>query len=354
MTDAGGYRWWWRLALLAAAGLALAFGLLVMFWLLARPLALLFAAIVIANALAPAVGRLSRRLPRGLAVAAVYLLLLVLVAGMGAIIVPPLVAQARESAESIPELVGSVQRRADRANLPGQDRLLGALASSARNLGGVLLGVPFVLLSAVLDIALVVVVSAYWLAAMPGLRGFTLSLFPAERRERVGAVLGEMGQTIGGYVRGTAIDGLILGAVAYGGYLLIGVRFPLVLGLLAGLAAFVPVIGPFLAAVPAVALALLDSPVKALVVIAFYFILQQLEGYILLPNVMHSQADIPPLLVILALFAGGSLGGVLGALVAIPLAGALRVLVLRLVAPAVRAWTGASACETDIQGEGSR
>ena len=78
-----------------------------------------------------------------------------------------------------------------------------------------------------------------------------------------------------------------------------------------------------------------------MLVLGFYLVLQQFESHVLMPNIMHKQADVPPLLAILALLAGASLAGILGAMIAIPLAGALRVIVVRVASPAVRRWSGA-------------
>ena len=102
-----------------------------------------------------------------------------------------------------------------------------------------------------------------------------------------------------------------------------------------------PVVGPILAAAPAILIALLESPTLALMVLGFYVALQLIEGYVLFPLVVGSQSEIPPLLIIVGLVAGGAVGGALGALVAIPLAGALRVVVVRGVAPAIRRRTWA-------------
>jgi predicted PurR-regulated permease PerM len=95
------------------------------------------------------------------------------------------------------------------------------------------------------------------------------------------------------------------------------------------------------AEVPAVALALLMSPVKAIVVLVFYVVLQQLDGDLILPLILRNQANISPLLVTAAVFVGARVGGIVGALIAIPLAAAIKVVVVRIVAPAVRRWTGA-------------
>jgi predicted PurR-regulated permease PerM len=146
---------------------------------------------------------------------------------------------------------------------------------------------------------------------------------------------------MGGYVRGVAITGLIIGTVSYVGLLLIGVNFPLALAIIAGLSEFLPFIGPFIAGAVMVAVALLQSPTKALIAVLFAVALQQLEGNLIAPNVMHPQTCISPLTAIVALFAGASVGGILGALIAVPLAAAARVLIVELLLPAVRRQTGA-------------
>jgi predicted PurR-regulated permease PerM len=116
-----------------------------------------------------------------------------------------------------------------------------------------------------------------------------------------------------------------------------------VLGLIAGTLEFIPVIGPIIGAVPMVLIALLQSPAKALIALVFAIALHQLESGILVPNIMRTQTSISPLLVLLALTAGLSIGGVFGALVAIPLTAALRVLIIELVFPAIRHRTGVQA-----------
>jgi predicted PurR-regulated permease PerM len=214
--------------------------------------------------------------------------------------------------------------------------------------GSELVSLPLTIVSTVFDVLLVVIVSIYWIIAGPSLRRFALSLFPTERQGRADSVLTEMGQTMGGCVRGVVIDASLVALLAFIGLTIIGVEYALVLALLAGILDIVPIVGPIIATVPIVGVALLDSPTQAVITLIFWIALQQFESYILLPYVMHSQAEIPPLLVILAIFWGGSVGGILGALVAIPVAGALRVFLIRVVAPAIRRWTGA--IQDDVQG----
>ena len=152
-----------------------------------------------------------------------------------------------------------------------------------------------------------------------------------------------MAKEMGGYFRGALINGLIIGILTSLGMFVIGVNYALVLGLIAGTLEFIPVIGPIIGAVPMVLIALLQSPAKALIALVFAIALHQLESGILVPNIMRTQTSISPLLVLLALTAGLSIGGVFGALVAIPLTAALRVLIIELVFPAIRHRTGVQA-----------
>lgn len=243
-----------------------------------------------------------------------------------------------------PALVGQSREWLDGIDPGSASRITSAAQSAVDRFSSVLVSLPFTLFSSVIDVFVVIFMSIYWLLATPALFRFALSLFPEERRPRAGSVLDAMGKTMGGYVRATAINGVM----TYVGLLLIGVEYMLVLAVLSGLGEFLPVIGPIFAAIPAIGVALLDSPQQAVIVTIFFVLLQQLESNLLVPIIMRSQADVPPMLSLFALLGGSALGGILGALVAIPLGGALRVLVVRVFAPAERDWSGAD--EHDISG----
>jgi predicted PurR-regulated permease PerM len=319
-----------------ALALAVAFKLLDLAWLIARPLALLLVAIVLAEALAPLVSRLSRRLPRPLAIGLVYLALVLISAVIGWIMIPGLIGQGQEVAANAPDILQSARRWIDRFGPVGSGQITDFLTSRAGHFSDQLVAIPLTIASSAFEIFAVIFLSVYWLIEAPDLRRFALSLCPERHQEKMGEVLSEMGRSMGGYIRGTVLNGLIIGGLAYVGYLIIGLRYPLVLALVAGTMELVPVLGPIIAAIPTVLIALTDSPTKALIVLAFWVALQQAEGHLVTPNVMRSQTDVPQLLVLFALLAGGALGGILGALVAIPVSGALRVLVLRVLAPALR------------------
>jgi predicted PurR-regulated permease PerM len=333
----------------AAAMFALAFvaavAALLVIWLLARPISLVLGGIIIAQALSPLVDRLARWMARSLAIAAVYISLLGLLGLLGWIIVPALVEQGQDLVDRAPSLYeGALAWLTQYEVFDGRlttDNIQEQVTGQIGQFGSTLVNLPLIIISTLFETLLVVIVSVYWIIAGPTLRSFTLSLFPEERQARVSSVMSEMGQTMGGYVRGIAINSSLLGVVAFIGLSLIGVQYALVLALIAAVLDIVPIIGPIVASVPIVGVALLDSPTTALITLVFWVAVQQLESYVTLPFIMHYQADVPPLLVLLAVFGGESVGGILGALVAIPLAGALRIFVIRVVAPAIRRWTGA-------------
>jgi predicted PurR-regulated permease PerM len=331
----------WRSAL----RLAIAFGIVVVAVLalesIIRPLILLIAGISIAQALSPIVAYLQRWLPRGISVLSIYLVLLIAIGIAGWIIVPRLIAQAESFVEAAPALLTEAQRWVDQWDLIENDRLIDIAMSQIDRFGGVLAGAPLVIASGAFDIFLIIAISLYWQLASPKLMTFSLSLFPGSRQDEAKSVLVEMGQTMGGYVRGQGIVAVIMGILTYAGLMIIGVQYALFLALIAALLEILPIIGPIIATVPIVLVALLDSPRQAVIVFVFWVVLQQVEAYILTPNVMHSQADVPPLIVLLAIFTGGAALGLLGAIVAIPFFGALRIFIIRVIAPMVREWSGA-------------
>ena len=332
----------WRIVPPLAAALALGLGLLASIRYMARPLAILILAITIGEALEPVVTRLQRRMRRAFAIALVYLAVVALAVLAGWLLLPELVAQAREIARD--QLPAWFER--GQSLIAGWDRSAGGAvgrAATARlgDMGGGLVSLPLKAFTIALELVLVVFLSAYWLLGGPALRGFVLSLLPAGSRPGTAAVLEEMGHAMGGYVRGAAISALIMGVLAWLGLQLIGVEYALALGALTTLGEPIPYVGPIVVGGIVVLVAAAQSPAKALLALGLYTLLQQLESNFIAPNVLSRETRTSQAMVIFALVAGAAVGGLLGALVAIPLAGAAQVLVLRVVAPAVRRRTGA-------------
>lgn len=331
-------RGWWHGGALAAAALLLAVGLVLAIWLLARPLALLLAAIILADALAPLATRLERRLPRTVAVGLTYGLLVLAIAGVGWVAVPRVADEASQVLANAPTLIGQVRGLIDGWTPAVGGAVVEPLGALLPQLGTTLVEIPLAVLEFAVQTVLVLAMSAYWSLASGDLRRYALTFVPRHLRDEAVSVAQEVVEPMGGYFRARALVAVVVAAVVYAGLRLIGVEYPLALALLAGLGELIPYLGPTVAAVPALVVALTASPGRAVAVLIFVIVVQQLKGYILMPAVVRWHGRIPPLLVIFALVVGTSAGGVLGAVVAPPLAGALRVVLLRVLTPPACRW----------------
>jgi predicted PurR-regulated permease PerM len=331
-----------RQGAIVAGALAASLGALALIYLLARALALLVAAITLAEAMSPLAKRLSRWMPHTLACVVVFVGLLAL-GTIGLLIpLPALASEAQSITEKLPDLFSRLQSWIAWGNQVANVDLEQMLASRGKALVSGLLSFPLTLLSGLIELVVVVFLALYWLVGSDERVAWVLSLFPRDRHAEVRTILHETSNAMGGYVRGVAIDALVVGFVVWVSLRVIGVSNALVLAVLAAAGEAVPYVGPLVGAVPAVGFALLDSPTKALMTAGLYVAIQQFEGHVLTPNVMNAQTRLSPVIVIFALLAGAALGGLLGALVAVPIAGALRVLLRHLAAPRVRRWTGAA------------
>ena len=338
---------WWHLVLGGSIALAIGLGTIGLIILLAQPLEVIIVGITIASSLAPVVNWMSRRIPRTLAVLLVYIILLLILSGIGLVIIPPLVEQVQQVSTSLPTLINQAQQMFNTLGTVTSNSLINMLTSQFSNAASTLVTLPVMIFSSLFDALLVLFISVYGLLEAPGIQRFIVSLFSGGRSERVTSILEEMTRAMGGYVRGAVINGLIIGTLTYIGLSIIGVEFPIVLGLLAGVLEMIPFLGPIIAAIPTLIIALLQSPTQALFVLIYVIIMHQFESNILVPNIMHSQTEISPLFALLALLIGFTIGGVLGALTTIPLFTAVWVLVKDVLAPAIRKSTGANVLERD-------
>jgi predicted PurR-regulated permease PerM len=324
-------------------GIGLFFGLLVSLYfvylvhqiLLAFLLAFLFAVV-----LDMPVSYLARRgLPRALGVLAVIGTLVGLVWLFGIFLAPAVREQARELTEQLPALLGEVETLIEPIQGffglgigPDPEDLLNAAWDSVSQ-GRILeaaAGVGTTLVTAV-SLGVVVLLAALYLTArpQPWVNGF-VSLFPANRRQRVREVLKKLHHTIQRWVLGQLVAMVFIGASSAVALHFIGVPFALLLGIFAGLIAFVPYLGAIVGGIPAVLLALVSDPVLAVWVLLAYTAIQQFEGYVVQPIVMSQAVSLRPALVLFTILVMGKLFGVMGVILAVPFVAALQVLVNEL------------------------
>jgi predicted PurR-regulated permease PerM len=243
--------------------------------------------------------------------------------------------------DETPELVERTRAWADRWDPGASDRLLEAATSSLNRFGNTLIALPMEIVSSVIEFVVVVAMSIYWLLSSRAMGRFVESLLPHTKRGEFQSVAGEVSHAMGGYFRSEGIGAVVVALIVFVVLTLLGIDYAILLALIAGFGELIPVVGPLLAAIPAVGIAFLDSPIKALEVVFFYVVLQQIESNILVPNLMQRQSGLPPLIALFALLVGGTVFGILGAIAALPFAAAMRVLTVEVVVPAVRRWTGA-------------
>jgi predicted PurR-regulated permease PerM len=316
----------WRDVLPYAAAIVIGIAVPALVYLLARPLALLTLAVTFAAALSPATDRLERRMPRVVAVVLLYTTLLASVVWLVWLILPTLTYETQDFVARAPTLLERARQWLGRW-FPGDVVPIETdLLHTLRGFQDTLMRLPMHAVSVLFDTLVVVFLSLYLLISGPHMKRRAVALVPAAHRSRVNRLLSRVGRSMGGYVRGALISGLCVGVVTWVALTLVGLEFRRPLAVAAALGEFVPYVGPLLAAVPAILVASGDSLMRALIVGGIYLGLQQFESHVITPNVMKTQTDVPPALVNLALACGFSVGGLLGALTAIPLFAALRVL----------------------------
>lgn len=286
----------------------------------------------------PVVALLHRwRVPRVLGAAASYLALGAVVGGTLWLAAPALVEQVRAAVEALPDdLEGATERVEALAGELGveasvdsravqewivenRDALLGSLAGVGAATAS------FLVVVALSSIGLVA--AFYLLVDLPRLRRVALALVPPDRREEVRTVGSDVAGTIGGFLRGQILVATFVGVTTTLAMYLLGLPLWLFVGLVAGITNLVPFVGPVVGGLLAIGIALANGePILALWVLLAIVAIQQVESSVVAPLVVGRTVDLHPLVVLLAVLAGGSLAGVLGLLVAVPLAASARVL----------------------------
>ncbi len=330
-----------RLAFTAALGVAVAYGLVKALIAVQSVLVLLLTAAFLAIGLNPAVEALERRsMRRGFAVLVVLLGVLLFFTGFGFAVVPPIIDQAQEFAERAPDYVAQLQ---DNERIAALDERFGLLDRLERVLddperigvtaaGGVL-GVGKVVFGFFFSALTVLIVTLYFLANLPAIKAQAYRLVPRSRRARVGLLTDEILSRVGGYVAGAVS---IASLAALSTFLLLrvlGVDYAVALAMLVFLTGLIPLIGATIGAVFVTAVALFSSIQAGVICAVFFLIYQQVENYLLYPRIMQRSVDVSPAATVVAVLVGGSLLGVLGALLAIPIAAALQLVIHEVVAP---------------------
>jgi len=327
-----------------ATGALIAYYLLQLVGHLSQVLTLIGVAAFIAMGLDPIVRFLQRRgLHRGQAVAVVFMMLVFAVAAFSAAVLPTLIRQIAEFSDSLPDTVENLQnselfRRLDEeygviSNASEEIRKRVTSGETVAQVFGGVLGAGRAVLSGFFSTITVLVLTLYFLASLPKIIDAVFRLVPASRRPRSRALGDEIVRRIGGYVAGQTVVAFINGFLTFVILVVLGLPYAAIIAVLVFLLGLIPLIGATIGAVLVVLVGFTDSWQVALGLGIYYVVYQQIENYVIAPRVMAKTVAVPGAIALIAALAGGSLLGVLGALVAIPLAAGLLLIVQEVVLP---------------------
>ena len=299
---------------------------------------LVLISILLAAAIDPLVGWVRSRasISRVKIILSIYLLLLLLTTLLALLVVPVAMNELTMLSTRAPQLIGEGREWAQgfEPSVIGTtvDRLIGTFETSLRR-GGVTAPDPetvveFGLTAADVVLAVVTVITLvfFWLVSRETIQRFALSLLPLPKRASVRLAWNEIEQRLGYWFRGQLTLMTVVGLLTTIAYLILGLESALLLGLIAGITEIIPIVGPAIGAVPALISALVSGgPELALLVAGVYVLIQFLEGHILVPMVMKNALGLPPFIVIVSLLVGAAVGGLIGALLAVPTAAAVVV-----------------------------
>ena len=316
----------------AAAGVAVTFGLVELTIRARSVLVLIGLALFIAAGLDPAVGWLTRHGVRRWA--AVILTLLAVTAAVAAFLaaaIPPLAAQTTALVAELPRYMHSLQDHNSQlgrldAQYHIQQRLSRLISTRGSSLIGGVLGAGELVLGAASSLLIVAVLSVYFLADMPRIKLFAYRLAPHSRRTRVILIGDEIFAKVGGFVLGNFLTSVIAGLGTYLWMLAFGLPYPILLGIFVAFMDLIPVIGSTIGGAVVTLVALSVSVPIAIATLGFYIAYRLAEDYLLVPRVMGRTVRVPGVVSVVAVLVGGTLMGIVGALVAIPAAAALRLL----------------------------
>jgi predicted PurR-regulated permease PerM len=327
-----------RTVLVVIGILVAAFITLKILWLSRHILSWIAIALFFALALNPAVDRLERRLGRrGAAAGVVFLATIAAIALIGWLFIPTLVDQVDNFAHKVPDYIDDITKGRGRLGFLETkyhlvDKARKALreggASKLFGLSGTALALARGIVNAVLAIVTIAFMTFFMLLEGPSWVDRFFSLLSPSSRKRWRGVAHDIYRTVGGYVTGNLLISLIAGALTAIVLSIMGVPYAIALGLIVGILDLIPLAGATIAAIIVGAVAFLHSIPAGIVVVVFFIVYQQVENHVLQPIVYGRTVQLSPLVVLISVLIGAELAGVLGALGAIPVAGALQVILV--------------------------
>ena len=305
---------------------------------------LIIISLFLAMGLNPAVDYLqSRKLKRGASVGVVVAVALLIIILFALVVIPPVFSQANDLIDSAPQLIDSLKNNRTIAELNNQYGVIDTLQAKFESwvtdgkiltgaFGGVV-GVGRTVLSGAFSTLTVLVLTLYFLSSLPSVTKIFYRLAPASRRDRVSkigdAIISRVGAFVGSQVLIAALAAIFVFFLSLG----LNLPYAAALGMVILFVALIPLVGHFIGASIVILVALTESPTKALLALILYTLYVQIENYIITPRIMKRSLSIPGLVTILAALLGTSLLGLVGGLLAVPIAAAVLLIMDEVVFP---------------------
>ncbi|MDD5731327.1 MAG: AI-2E family transporter [Patescibacteria group bacterium] len=308
---------------------AIILGVYLLFY-LADIFLILFVVFILASALSPLVDTMKSKLkiPRIMSILLIYIGLLLIVALTIYAIIPPAIEQLQNLSQNLPDYakkITSLFSSLSESPVSTTNSIQSA-SSTLGNVAGTFVQSAGTFFGGLTTVFYILILTLFLLLEEDGIRKFFISLLPISQKSYVIEVSKKVADKMGAWLIGQVSLMGIIGFVTALGLWIIGVPYALTLGIIAFFLEAVPTVGPIIAAIPAVIIAYMDAPWKAVVVLIFATLIQQLENQFLVPKIMQKALGISPFVTLVALLVGGKLAGVMGVLLAVPTVAALSVL----------------------------
>ncbi len=308
---------------------------------------LLVVAFFLTLALNPVVEVLVRRgLSRGPSVAVVFVLVVVLFTLLGLVVVPPVTQQGAELATNAPKYLDEALRNPRLMELDQHYQVFARLQEEFNKritdgnfmsqVAGGVLGAGRIIASGIFSSLTVLVLTLYFLSSLPALKQAAYAVVPASRRPRFISLSEEIMRRVGSYAIGQVVVATVNAFCAWIMMSIVGIRYAAVLAVAVGFLGLVPMVGATLGAVLVASVAVFDDPKKAVIAIIYFIVYQQTENYLVAPRIMQRTVSVPGAVTVVAALAGGTLLGMLGALLAIPAAAGLLLIYEEVLVPRQR------------------
>lgn len=296
-------------------------------------LILFLSAVLITALLEPAVDALQRRrVRRSVAVLFIFLAFFVLIGIALSLLIPQIISESKYFSQTLPDILekisGIIGDYAQTFKLDfDRQAFLKNIGLNFSASGAAIFNTTMDVFSGFVSLIVVLSLAFYMSVREDAIKNFFILITPSKYHGYVASVVERVKGKIGKWMQGQLLLMFVIFLLYFIALSFIGVPYALVLALIGGLLEIIPYVGPIVAAVPAVVVGLMESPVKGFVVLAAYIVIHQTESHVVIPQVMKKAVGISPVAIILSLLVGAELGGVVGAILAVPVATAVSVIV---------------------------